>query len=123
MKNISTDIANKMEELSLYAKEYYMYGNDEMLNSMIKLAEENNLFDHSIYSTYTEIRDIFEKLPFIEPMFKASSNYETDKDGITEALRDLFKYYKQRIDWKYYNVRLNEDVVTPIVESEIEELV
>jgi hypothetical protein len=123
MKNISTDIANKMEELAQYSSRYYMHGNEEMLNSMIKLAEENNLFDHSIYSTYTEIRDIFEKLPFIEPVFSACSNYERDKDGMNEAIRDLFKYYKQRIDWKHYNIRLNEDVISPMVESEIEELV
>jgi hypothetical protein len=112
-----------MEELAQYSSRYYMHGNEEMLNSMIELAEENNLFDHSIYSTYTEIRDIFEKLPFIEPVFSACSNYEREKDGMTEAIRDLFKYYKQRIDWKHYNIRLNEDVITPMVESEIEELV
>jgi len=123
MKNISTDIANKLEELAQYSSRYYMHGNDEMLNSMIELAQENNLFDYSIYSTYTEIRDVFAKLPFIEHMFRASSNYETDKDGMNEAIRDLFKYYKQRIDWKHYNIRLNEDVISPMVESEIEELI
>ena len=123
MKNISTDIANKMEELAQYSSMYYMHGNEEMLDSMIKLAEENNLFDHSIYSTYTSLRDIFEKLPFIEPVFGACSNYEREKDGMNEAIRDLFKYYKQRIDWKHYNVRLNEDVVKPMIESEIEELI
>ena len=123
MKNISTDIANKMNELAQYSSMYYMHGNEEMLDSMIKLAEENNLFDYSIYSTYTEIKDIFEKLPFIEPVFSACSNYEREKDGMTEAIHDLFKYYKQRIDWKHYNIKLNEDVVAPMVESEIEELV
>jgi hypothetical protein len=123
MKNISTDIANKMEELAQYSSRYYMHGNDEMLNSMIELAEENNLFDYSIYSTYTEIRDVFAKLPFIEPVFSACSNYEREKDGMNEAIRDLFKYYKQRIDWKHYNIRFNEDVISPMVESEIEELI
>ena len=123
MASISKDIADKMEDLTIYSKKYYMYGNEEMLNSMIELAQENNLFDHSIYSTYTELRDIFEKLPFIEPVFSACSNYEREKDGMNEAIRDLFKYYKQRIDWKHYNVRLNEDIVQPVVESEIEELI
>lgn len=123
MASISKDIADKMEDLTIYSKKYYMYGNEEMLNSMIELAQENNLFDHSIYSTYTELRDIFEKLPFIEPVFSACSNYEREKDGMNDAIRDLFKYYKQRIDWKHYNVRLNEDIVQPVVESEIEELI
>ncbi len=123
MASISKDIADKMEDLTIYSKKYYMYGNEEMLNSMIELAQENNLFDHSIYSTYTELRDIFEKLPFIEPVFSACSNYEREKDGMNDAIRDLFKYYKQRIDWKHYNIKLNEDVVQPVVESEIEELI
>ena len=123
MREISTDIANKMEDLTIYSSKYYMHGNEEMLNSMIKLAEENNLFDHSIYSTYTELRDMFANLPFIEPVFSACSPYRSDRDGMTDAIRDLFKYYKQRIDWKHYNVRLNEDIVQPMVESEIEELI
>jgi hypothetical protein len=55
-------------------------------------------------------------------MFQASSSYNV-KDGMTDALRDLFKYYKQRIDWKHYNIRINEEVITPVAESEIEELI
>jgi hypothetical protein len=56
-------------------------------------------------------------------MFSASSrwNHKTG-DGMTLAIRDLFKYYKQRIDWKHYNVKLNEDVVTPLVDVDVEEL-
>jgi hypothetical protein len=43
---------------------------------------------------------------------------------MTDVICDLFKYYKQRIDWKNYNIKLNEEVVTPIVEdSQIEELI
>ena len=41
---------------------------------------------------------------------------------MTLAICDLFKYYKQRIDWKHYNVKLNADVVTPLVDVDVEEL-
>lgn len=122
MNDISTDIHDKMEELNKYASKYYLHGNDELLDSMIKLAEDNNLFDESIYSTYNEIKGIFDRLPFMNPMFRAATVYTSENDGMNEAIRDLFKYYKQRIDWKHYNIKLNEDVITPMVESEIEEL-
>jgi hypothetical protein len=124
MTYISTDIHDKMQELVKYSEKYYLHGNQDLLDSMIKLAEENNLFDESIYSTYNEIKGMFDSLPFINPVFQAAPNYTTDKDAMTDVICDLFKYYKQRIDWKNYNIKLNEEVVTPIVEdSQIEELI
>jgi hypothetical protein len=74
-----------------------------------------------MYVIYKEVNALFEKLTFIEPLAEAMPNYKTD-ERLVSALRDLFKYYKHRIDWKHYNIKLNEEVITPIVESEIEEL-
>jgi hypothetical protein len=99
-----------------------MHGSDKLYKTMLEVAEADNLFDMSIYPLYLEIKTIFEKLPFINSVFSASSSYNS-QDGMTDALRDLFKYYKQRIDWKHYNIRINEEVITPVAESEIEELI
>ena len=120
---ISTDLYNKMTELNDYARKNHLSGDHRLYESIIKIAEENNLFDLSIYSVYKDVKALFEKLPFIKPMFSASSrwNHKT-ADGMTLAICDLFKYYKQRIDWKHYNVKLNADVVTPLVDLNVEEL-
>ena len=122
MEHISTDLCNKMIELQRYRDTNHMNGSDKLYKTMLEVAEADNLFDMSIYPLYMEIKSIFEKLPFINSMFQASSSYNV-KDGMTDALRDLFKYYKQRIDWKHYNIRINEEVITPVAESEIEELI
>ena len=122
MQHISTDLTDKMVQLKQYRDTNHMYGSDKLYKTMLEVAEADNLFDMSIYPLYLEIKNVFGKLPFINSMFQASSSYNV-KDGMTDALRDLFKYYKQRIDWKHYNIRINEEVITPVAESEIEELI
>lgn len=120
---ISTDLHDKMTQLNNYSKKNYLSGDYTLYESIIKIARENNLFDLSIYSVYNDVKVLFEKLPFIKPMFSASSRWNhKEVDGMTLAICDLFKYYKQRIDWKHYNVKLNEDVVTPLVDLNVEEL-
>jgi hypothetical protein len=123
VEQISKDLHNKMVELSDYSRRNHLSGSATLYESIIKLAEENNLFDLSIYSMYKDVKALFEKLPFIKPMFSASSRWNhKELDGMTLAICDLFKYYKQRIDWKHYNVKLNEEVVIPLVDLNVEEL-
>jgi len=55
-------------------------------------------------------------------MFGMMSRYGSNSNGVNDAVRDLFKYYKQRVDWKYYNIKLNDEVVTPLVDLNVEEL-
>jgi len=108
--------------LELYSSKNYFNGSDALYKTMLEVAEADKLFDMSIYPLYLDVKSIFERLPFINSVFSASSSYNV-KDGMTDAIRDLFKYYKQRIDWKHYNIRLNEEIVNPVAESEIEELI
>jgi len=122
MEQISVDLYNKMKMLELYSSKNYFNGSDALYKTMLEVAEADKLFDMSIYPLYLEIKSIFEKLPFINSVFQASSSYSLN-DGMTDAIRDLFKYYKQRIDWKHYNITLNEEIVNPVAESEIEELI
>lgn len=122
MGDISTDLYKKMLVLDSYKKKYYLQGDHTLYESIIKIAEENNLFDFSIYSVYNDVKELFEKLPFLKPMFGMMSRYGSNNNGVNDALRDLFKYYKQRIDWKHYNIKLNDEVVTPLVDLNVEEL-
>jgi hypothetical protein len=122
MGDISTDLYKKMLVLDSYKRKYYLHGDHTLYESIIKIAEENNLFDFSIYSVYNDVKELFEKLPFLKPMFGMMSRYGSNNNGVNDALRDLFKYYKQRIDWKHYNIKLNDEVVTPLVDLNVEEL-
>jgi len=122
MEQISVDLYNKMKMLELYSSKNYFNGSDALYKTMLEVAEADKLFDMSIYPLYLDVKSIFERLPFINSVFQASSSYSIN-DGMTDAIRDLFKYYKQRIDWKHYNIRFNDEVVAPVAESEIEELI
>ena len=41
----------------------------------------------------------------------------------TELLKDLFKYHKQRIDWKNYKLPINDEIVEEMTEEVIEQLI
>jgi hypothetical protein len=113
--------------LSKYAADnYYLPGYSggssaarEFLESMLAVAEENNLFDMTIYPEVMELQEIFDKLPFLNP-FMAGVGYYDEKSPLVNVLADLFKYYRYRVDLKHYNIRLNEEVIS---EETIEELV
>jgi hypothetical protein len=122
MAHVSTDIFNLMSKMETYQRKYHMVGDSELYTSILEIATQNNMFDDSIYPEFRKLEKMFNRLPFLNATFGAASSWN-DKDEMTDAICDLFKYYKQRIDWKHYNVRLNEDVINPVKESEIEELV
>jgi hypothetical protein len=119
--DISTELYKKMLMLDSYKKKYYLSGDNSLYQSIIKLAEEKNLFDLSVYSVYNEVKDVFAMLPFLKPMFGMMSRYGSNSNGVNDAVRDLFKYYKQRVDWKHYNIKLNDEVVAE-ASVDVEEL-
>jgi hypothetical protein len=121
MSNISTDLYKKMLVLDSYKKKYYLHGDASLYQSIIKIAEENNLFDLSIYSVYNDVKEVFAKLPFLKPMFGMMSRWNSGNNDVNQVLCDLFKYYRQRIDWKHYNIKLNEEVVAE-ASVDVEEL-
>ena len=118
--DISTDLYKQVKQLTDYHTKYYLSGDKDLYQAIIKVAIDNNLFDESIYSVYKNVKAVFEKLPFIEPMFKAIPRWTGGNKELINAIRDLFKYYKQRINWEFYNVTLNKEVVEPV--ENVEEL-
>ena len=119
--DISTELYKKMLMLDSYKRKYHLHGDNSLYQSIIKLAEEKNLFDLSVYSVYNEVKDVFAMLPFLKPMFGMMSRYGSNSNGVNDAVRDLFKYYKQRVDWKHYNIKLNDEVVAE-ASVDVEEL-
>lgn len=115
VKEISTVLGEKLDKLNDYNRDYYLGGDEELYKSMLSIAEEHKLYDTSIYDVYKEVEFILDRLPFIEPMF---SRIDYTDDGYIKAIRDLFKYYKQRMDWRHYNLPINEEIIEEVVETE-----
>jgi hypothetical protein len=120
---ISTDLYEKMKRLNDYKIEHHCGGNDTIYNSMLEVAQTHNLFDMEIYHEYVEVKNLLERLPFIEAMADKLQSYDNDNSQIISAFRDLFKYHGHKIDWKHYNIRINEEVVEELTEASVEQLV
>jgi hypothetical protein len=120
---ISTDLYEKMQRLNGYKNEYHCHGNNTVHLAMVEVAQTHNLFDMEIYHEYVEVKNLLERLPFIEAMSDKIQSYDNDNSPIISAFRDLFKYHGHRIDWKHYNIRINEEVVEELTEASVEQLV
>lgn len=121
LKKICAPLADKLNKLDSYRKEYYQDGEDNLYKEMLKVAEEYKLFDLSVYGIYNEVKNTLKKLPFIEPMCGTLGWREDDStQPILHAIRDLFKYYKQRIDWQHYNLPITEEI--EVINEKIEEI-
>ena len=86
---------------------------------MLVVAEEHKLFDNNIYPEYLQMIDILNKLTFINPLSRTMGYFNED-DQMVGVVTDLFKYYKHREDFKHYNIKINDEVLT---EETIEDLV
>lgn len=120
---ISTDLYEKMKRLNDYKIEHHCHGNNTVHLAMVEVAQTHNLFDMEIYHEYVEVKNLLERLPFIEAMSDKIQSYDNDNSPIISAFRDLFKYHGHRIDWKHYNIRINEEVVEELTEASVEQLV
>jgi len=121
MKIISEDLAEIMDRLNAYNNDHCLSRSSDLYPSMIEVADANNLYDMSIYSDYLKIKELFGKLKFLNVTFASMSNWR-ESDPMIPVVIDLFKYHKQRINWKNYNIKLNEEVTTPISEELINEI-
>ena len=107
IKEISTPLYDKMTGLMKYKNEYFLDGDEELYKTMLAVATETNCFDPIKYSEYNEVKFILNKLTFLNPLLNFGYYHDVDK-GTISAIRDLFKYYKQRIDWQHYTLPINE---------------
>lgn len=109
---ISLDLHNKLHALYEYRSKNHTSIDSEARDAIVDHAKEVKAFDPAIYDTYKEVKTVLERLPFVNAMLGNMRHYRGDVDDtpMFTALRDLFKYHKQRLDWKNYNIRLNEDL-------------
>ena len=119
---VSTDIYNKLVALEKYRNLNHQRGSEKIYQAMLEIANEHNLFDVEMLVVYKEIESLFAKLPFLTPLFNQINSY-SDHAGVHLILCDLFKYYKQKINWKNYKLVLNEEPTEELTETVVEDLV
>jgi len=122
MKELSQDLVDKLALLEKYESEHYIYAADSFYEAVVAIAEEHNLFDGEIYPTYREISAFLDRYSFVETILDVCPYYNKEKDPMIDVMRDMFKYHKRRLDWKNYNIKLNEEVVTNLTEETVETL-
>ena len=112
LQKISTDLYQKTEALNLYHKKNFRdIISDNVRNVIAEQALDIKAVDAEIYSTYKEVKSICEKFVFLNTILEKMGHYDSDSNRkLVQAITDLFKYHKHRIDWKNYNIRLNEDL-------------
>jgi len=122
LQTVSDDLFQKLVLLDDYAYKNYYDSHETIYDAMLKVAEPNNLFDHEIYDVYKDVLSVVDKLPFLEPMMGTLRTYGQNEDLIS-AISDLFKYYKHKVNYTRYSVKLNEDQVEALTEETVEQLI
>jgi hypothetical protein len=111
LKSISTELADKMDLLERYRNTNYRDGSTEIYKAMIDLAEENKLFDYSIYHEYIRMKETLERLYFLNAIMGSLNFYSYNSGmspGVERAIVDLMKYHKFKVNLDHYT-RLEED--------------
>lgn len=128
LKGISTSLLEDLDTLCTYRDNNYVNSQEVLYKAMLDVAEMNNLFDGEMYPLYQRIKNLLERLPFLNPVLKAMIPKTYYKDSLPEmngVLCDLFKYYRYRLDYQNYHLRLDDEPIEgEILEEEnIEQLI
>lgn len=110
VKTVSRDLGDKLSILNAYDKKYSKpYADTKTKETIIEFAKENNLFDQETYIIYKQVNEVFEKLPFLDQMLGLMHYTYKEGEPIIQALTDLFKYHKHRVNLEHYTLKLTED--------------
>ena len=121
LKGVCTNLYDKLELLDKYQNDNYTHSSPSVFEAMLTVAKEHNLFDHEIYHVYNEIKDVFEKLPFLNALMPHTGSYGDNKEVI-DAIVDLMKYHKFKVNLDRYNLKLDEEIASELTEELIDEL-
>ena len=130
MLPISKDLHYKMKLLKDYEQENeigWMEGSSRkrLFDSLLEIANANNAFDMEIYPVYLEVKNILDKYAFINCLFGYMRDWKDDENKeLQDAVVDLLKYNKFKVNTDRYNVKLTEETLTeqPLEEETIDEL-
>jgi hypothetical protein len=126
VREISNDLADKLELLNNYHRDNSMYYADGTTkNLIIEHAKQNNLFDQPVYMVYNQVNEVFTKLPFLNVLLDRMGYRSGNSDSpFITAIVDLFKYHKQKVNLEHYKLILTEDapLEEALTQDTIEEL-
>ena len=115
IRKISKTLYDKLVLLKEYQfnqLSYYESRSIKLLDSMLRIAKANNLFDGEVIHIYQETKSLLERLSFLNPMLSTMSRRNVDDDLLLPVLIDLFKYYKYRVNYDLYKIKIDEDTET-----------
>ena len=110
LDEVSSNLYAKIEALRKYRGQYFKHVDNDIRDAIIQQAEEVSGFDPEVSITLKEVKATLEQFPFIETILDSIRGYGSKDDALVKVLIDLFKYHKHRVDWKNYNITLNEDL-------------
>jgi len=126
VREISNDLADKLELLNKYHRDNSMYYADGTTkNLIVEHAKKNNLFDQPVYIVYNQVNEVFTKLPFLNVLLDRMGYRSGNSDSpFITAIVDLFKYHKQKVNLEHYKLILTEDapLEETLTQDTIEEL-
>jgi hypothetical protein len=126
LKDISIDLFNKIEALMQYKRDNFNANmSNPVRDAIIEHVNEIKMYDPTIIDDFRAVEKIAQKLPFLNIFLSKMSRYvhrDTGDDKLMfNALVDLFKYHRHRIDWKNYKIRFNEDIPSEVITEELTE--
>jgi hypothetical protein len=111
IEKLSLSLCSKIKSLNSYVTQWYVSGGSgDVYNTMLKIAEEKNLFDMVTYQTYLDVKAITERLPFINYLLSRTT-YSVSSESV-DCIRDLCKYHKFKLDIKNYKNNIVEEEST-----------
>jgi len=117
ISEISESLSEKLIKLETYANNNYKHlHNNDVIDILMKHAEENNLFDHSIYGEYLEVKNTLSKLYFLNYLIqKFNRNYYYSNNTFDklekQILIDLFKRNNEKVNLENYNLVVEKELV------------
>jgi hypothetical protein len=108
-KDVNFSFYKKLTSIDTYRIDWYSGNvNDPSgFDIMLKIAEEKNLFDTTIYQTHLDVKSVLERLPFINYLLSRSDWYASK---MMSYIKDLCKYHKFRMDYKNYKHNVVEEL-------------
>jgi len=103
IKGFSIKLSEKLRILEEYSnKNHQRHLNANLYESMLVIAQEQNLFDIPMYNLYLDVKKDLERLYFLKPICDIAPLYR-DNDDLHKALADLCKYHKYKVNINFYN--------------------
>jgi hypothetical protein len=104
-----------------YRRKYFKNMDDDVRNAIIDQAKEIGTFDQTIYSDCKAVINICEKFQFINTLLDKMPSYDcAARRVMIQALVDLLKYHKHRIDFNE-DLPLEETLTAETVEELIQQ--